>query len=60
MGSSFTEIEQAAIWNLTGSTSGGTNDFDPLIAIFESLREEHVRDIKKDAFVPTTLERIRA
>lgn len=57
LSSEFDELEQASVWQLAGRASGGTNDFDPLEAIFELLVDEN--NLCQNENIPTTFERIR-
>ncbi len=58
LSSTFDELEQAAIWHAAASAPGGTNDFDPLEAIFRSLAAEEAEARSNDEL--SILERIRA
>jgi hypothetical protein len=61
MSSTFSEIEQSAVWSFAASAIGGTNDYDPLEAIYEILIQEE-RVVMQSDSIPdewTPLERIR-
>ncbi len=59
----FNELEQAAVWKMAENTTGGTNDFDPLIAIHQEIIDENLAIIQKNqqeaAETPLTIDQIR-
>jgi hypothetical protein len=56
----FDLLDQAITWQMAGQASGGTNDFDPLEAIYEGLLDEDALERQEQSEKPTVLERIKA